>query len=52
MKNWKITTYGYGVFYRHAKTAAAAKMRVVYSLFGSGYNGYEHDYWTVEEVTK
>ena len=50
MKNWRIITYGYGVFYRHAKTAAAARQRVVFALFGRGYTGYEHDFWKVEEV--
>lgn len=50
MKKWKITTFDYGVFFRRAKNAAAAKQRIVFALFGRGYNGYEHDYWTVEEV--
>ena len=50
MKNWKITTYGYGVFYRHAKTAAAARQRIAFAIFGKGYEGYEHESWTVEEV--
>jgi len=50
MKNWKITTHGYGVFYRHARTAAAALQRIVFAIFGRGYDGWEHEYWTVEEV--
>lgn len=50
MKNWKVTAWGYGVFFRHARTAAAARQRVVYALFGRGYEGYEHEYWTIEEV--
>ena len=49
-KKWKITAWGYGVFYRHARTAAAARQRIVYALFGRGYEGYEHEYWTIEEV--
>lgn len=50
MKNFKIDTFSYGVFYRHARNAAAARQRVVYELFGRGYTGYEHEYWTVTEV--
>lgn len=50
MKNWRIETNGYGVYYRHAASPAAAKQRVVYALFGRGYAGYEHDYWTVREA--
>ena len=50
MKNWRIETSGYGTFYRHAKTAAAARQRVAYVVFGRGYTGYEHEYWTVKEV--
>jgi hypothetical protein len=52
MKNWRIETYGYGVFYRHAKTAAAARQRIVYLIYGRGYDGYEHEYWEVTEVSK
>lgn len=50
MKKWQIETHDYGTFYRWAKSAAAAKQRVVYALFGRGYTGYEHDFWTVREV--
>ena len=50
MKKFKIVTHGYGVFYRYAKTAKAALNRVVYAIFGRGYDGWEHEYWTVEEV--
>ena len=49
MKNYKITT-NYGVFYRHARTPQAARQRVVFTIFGRGYEGYEHEYWIVEEV--
>lgn len=51
MKNYKITT-NYGVFYRHARTPQAARQRVAFAIFGKCYEGYEHEYWTVEEVTK
>ena len=50
MRKWKINTYDYGIFYRWAKTAAAARQRIVFAIFGKGYDGYEHEYWTVEEV--
>ena len=50
MKKWRIKTVGYGVFFRYAKSAAAARQRVVFALFGPGYEGWEHEYWTVEEV--
>ena len=50
MKKYRIDTYGYGVFFRYAKTAAAARQRVVYAIFGKGYDGYEHEYWQVTEV--
>jgi hypothetical protein len=50
LKKWKIDTYDWGVFYRYAKNAVAAKNRVVYAIFGRGYTGWAHDYWTVTEV--
>ena len=52
MKKYRIDTYGYGVYFRYAKSPAAARQRVVYAIFGRGYEGYEHEYWTVSEVTK
>ena len=50
MKNWRIDTYDYGTFYRRAKSAAAAVQRVVYAIFGRGYTGWAHDFWSVREV--
>ena len=50
MKNWRIETFGYGTYYRHAKSAAAARQRVVFAVFGRDYTGYEHEYWIVREV--
>ena len=49
-KKHRINTYGWGVFYRWAKSAAiAARNRVAYAVFGPGYEGWEHEYWEVEE---
>lgn len=50
MKKYKIETYGYGVFYRWARSAMAARSRVVFAVFGRGYEGWEHEYWKVTEV--
>ena len=50
MKKYKIETYTYGTFFRYARNPVAAKMRIVYAVFGRGYDGWEHDYWQVEEV--
>ena len=50
-KKYRINTYGWGVFYRWAKSAIAARNRVAYAVFGPGYEGWEHEYWEVEEVT-
>lgn len=52
MKKYKINTFGYGIFYRHARTPQAARQRIVFAIFGRGYEGYEHEYWIIEEVTK
>lgn len=52
MKKYRIDTFSRGIWYRYAKTAAAARQRVVYAIFGKGYEGWEHEYWTVEEVAK
>lgn len=49
-RRYRVETYGHGVFYRWATTASAALHRVVYAVFGPGYEGWEHEYWTVEEV--
>ena len=49
---FKIEAYGWGIFYRYAKTAAAARQRMVYAIFGKGYDGWEHEYWTITEVVK
>ena len=49
---YKIETYDYGVFYRYATNAAAAKSRIVYEIFGKGYEGWAHDFWTVTEVVR
>lgn len=51
MKKYRIETYGRGVFYRWATSAAAAVQRVVFAVFGRGYEGWEHEYWDVREVT-
>ena len=50
MKKYRIETYGHGVFYRYAKSATAALHRVVFAVFGKGYERWEHDFWKVEEV--
>ena len=47
---YKIETYDYGTFYRYATNVAAAKSRIVYEIFGKGYEGWAHDFWTVTEV--
>ena len=47
---YKIETYGHGTFYRYATSAAAARQRLAFALFGRCYDGYEHEYWKVEEV--
>ena len=47
---FKIDTRSYGVFYRYATNAAAAKSRIVFEIFGTGYGGWEHDYWEVTEL--
>lgn len=49
---YKIETYDYGTFYRYATNVAAAKSRIVYEIFGRGYEGWAHDYWTVTEVVR
>lgn len=49
-KKFKIDTFGHGVFYRWATSAHAAVHRVVYAVFGPGYEGWDHEYWDVEEV--
>lgn len=51
-RRFKIDTHGWGVFYRWAKSSKAALMRVVYAVFGRGYDGWEHEYWTVTEVAR
>lgn len=50
MHKYRINTYDYGVFYRYARNATAAKNRVVYAIFGRGYEGWAHDFWEVTEV--
>lgn len=49
-KLYKIETYDYGTFFRYATNAVAAKSRIVYEIFGKGYEGWAHDFWTVTEV--
>lgn len=51
-RKFMVDTHGWGVFYRYAKSAQAAVHRVVYAVFGPGYEGWEHEYWTVTEVTQ
>lgn len=48
-KLYKINTFDYGVFYRWAKSAPAARQRIVYEIFGKGYDGYDHEYWEITE---
>ena len=48
-KLYKINTFDYGVFYRWAKSAPAARQRIVYEIFGRGYDGYDHEFWEVTE---
>ena len=50
MHLYKVETYDYGTFYRHAKSAAAARQRICFAVFGRGYDGYEHEYWDVSLV--
>lgn len=50
-KLYKINTFDYGVFYRWAKSAPAARQRIVYEIFGRGYDGYDHEFWEVTEET-
>lgn len=49
-KRFRVDTHGFGVRYRWATSAAAARQRVVFAIFGRRYEGYEHEYWTVKEV--
>ena len=49
---YKVETYDYGVFFRYATNAVAAKSRVVFEIFGRDYDGWAHDYWTVTEVVR
>jgi hypothetical protein len=48
-KLYKINTFDYGIKYRYAKSAAAARQRVVFDIFGKGYDGYDHEFWEVTE---
>lgn len=48
-KLYKINTFDYGVFYRWAKSAPAARQRIVYEIFGKEYDGYDHEFWEVTE---
>ena len=48
---FKVDTNSYGAFFRYATNAVAAKSRVVFDIFGRGYEGWEHDYWTVTEAS-
>ena len=50
-RKFRVDTHDYGVHYRWATSAAAARQRVVYEIFGPGYEGWDHEYWKVEEVT-
>ena len=49
-KLYKINTFDYGVKYRYASNAVAAKNRVVFEIFGKGYTGWDHDHWQVVEI--
>ena len=50
-RKFEIDTHDYGVFYRWATSAGVAKFRVVYAIYGRGYEGWAHDYWTVRDIT-
>lgn len=50
MNLYAIVTHGYGIFYRRAKTPAAARQRVCYAIFGPGYDGWEHEYWNIVKI--
>lgn len=47
MSKYEVDTYDYGKQYVWAKTPQAAVSRIVYRIFGRGYTGYDHEYWTV-----
>lgn len=51
-RKFRIDTHGYGVHYRWAASAAAARQRVAYAIFGRGYDGWEHEYWTVTKEVR
>lgn len=50
MSKYMVDTYSYGRHYVWAKSPCAAKSRIVFRVFGRGYDGYEHDYWSVTKV--
>ena len=50
-RKYRVDTHDYGVHYRWATSAAAARQRVVFAIFGPGYDGWDHEYWIVTEVT-
>lgn len=51
-RKYVVNTHGMGVFFRWATSAKAARQRVVDMVFGRGYDGWDHEYWTVTEVTQ
>lgn len=50
MSKYMVETYNRGRHYVWAKSPQAARSRIVYRIFGRGYEGWEHDYWTVTEI--
>ena len=51
-RKFSVLAYGYGKYWVTATCAAAARARIAFRIFGYGYDGWEHENWLVEEVTK